>query len=160
MINEMWGSGMAWVVVLVLGVLAAQFAWAHCSLPCGYYDWDHEFHDLVYSAETLEALAKKAQAEKGALFQARAASKNEEWGTRAQRQIRLFAFEYFGPAELAETKVGGKSLLEALHAADKQAYKCKQTLSVEEARKMIALVKEIQSAYESVKAKRDEAEKK
>jgi hypothetical protein len=56
--------------------------------------------------------------------------------------------------------VGGKSLMEALHAADKQAYKCKQTLSVEEAQKMIALVKEIQSAYESVKAKRAGAEKK
>ncbi len=160
MINEIWASDMAWVVVLVLGVLFAQFAWAHCSLPCGYYDWDHEFHDLVYSAETLEALAKKVQANKDALTRERAAFKNEEWGTRAQKQIRLFAFEYFGAAELTEAKVGGKSLLELFHAADKQAYRCKQTLSVEEAQKMLGLVKKIQSAYESARAKRAEAQKK
>ncbi len=160
MMNEIWVSGPAWVVVLVLGVLSAHFAWAHCSLPCGYYDWDHEFHDLVYAAETLEALAKKVQAEKDDLTRARAAFKNEEWGTRAQKQIRLFAFEYFGAAELAETKVGERSLLEIIHAADKQAYRCKQTLSVEEAQKMLGLVKKIQSAYESARDKRAEAKKK
>jgi nickel superoxide dismutase len=126
-------------------------AYAHCDIPCGIYETD----TMMHSAETcrrmiqkIEGLGELDNIEKHNGF-VRSVMNKEKHAQKVKREIYILWSDYFKPEHL-ETY---PDLHDQLWKAAKQASVVKQTVSMEEAEKLISMVHDIAHLFADSKQK-------
>lgn len=114
---------------------------AHCDIPCGIYETDtmtHAANTCVRMIEKIEALGEVDNNEKHNTF-IRAIMVKEQHAERVKHELAVLWGDYFKPEHLEKFP----ELHETFWHALKQASKVKQTVSMEEAKKLQDMVHEI-----------------
>ncbi|HEX8390294.1 MAG TPA: superoxide dismutase, Ni [Candidatus Saccharimonadales bacterium] len=124
---------------------------AHCDIPCGIYEID----TMSHSAETcrrmiqkIESLGELDSVEKHNTF-VRSVVNKEKHAQKVKREIYILWSDYFKPEHL-ETY---PDLHDRLWKVAKQASQVKQTVSMEEADKLVAMVHDVAHLYADTKQK-------
>ena len=126
-------------------------AYAHCDIPCGIYETD----TMMHSAETcrrmiqkIEGLGELDSIEKHNGF-VRSVMNKEKHAQKVKREIYILWSDYFKPEHLEKYP----DLHDQLWKAAKQASVVKQTVSMEEAEKLIGMVHDIAHLFADSKQK-------
>ncbi len=124
-------------------------AYAHCDIPCGIYETD----TMMHSAETcrrmiqkIEGLGELDSIEKYNGF-VRSVVNKEKHAQKVKREIYILWSDYFKP-EHFETH---PDLHQQLQAVAKQASVVKQTVSMEEADKLVSMVHDVAHLFADTK---------
>ncbi len=124
--------------------------YAHCDVPCGIYETD----TMMNAAQTALKMTKKAE-ELGEVTDAdkhnqfvRIVSQKEEHAKKCKEQLYILWSDYFKPEHLEKFP----DLHTKFWQAAKQCSKVKQTMSAEEAQKLVDLVHDIAHLFEESKA--------
>ena len=124
-------------------------AYAHCDIPCGIYETD----TMSHSAETCRRMIQKItelgeldSVEKHNTF-VRSVMNKERHAQKVKDELYILWSDYFKPEHLAEHP----DLHETIWKAAKQASTVKQTVSMEEAEALIALVHDIAHLFQATK---------
>lgn len=136
---------------LIDKVMPADVVYAHCDIPCGIYNPD----DALQAAKTmLKMTVKMAElAAKG--NEASATDRNnfvrmglvkEEHGRKCKHELLTLWTDYFKPEHLEKLP----NLHEKVWMAAKQVSKVKQSISEEEAKKLVTMIEEIAKLFEKV----------
>lgn len=125
--------------------------YAHCDIPCGIYETD----TMMHSAETCRRMIQKIE-ELGALDSiekhntfVRSVMNKEKHAQKVKRELYILWSDYFKPEHL-ETH---PDLHDQLWKAAKQASVVKQTVSMEEAEKLVSQVHDIAHLFADTKQK-------
>lgn len=126
-------------------------AYAHCDIPCGIYETD----TMMHSAETcrrmiqkIEGLGELDSIEKHNSF-VRSVMNKEKHAQKVKREIYILWSDYFKPEHLEKYP----NLHDQLWKAAKQASVVKQTVSMEEADKLVSQVHDIAHLFADSKQK-------
>lgn len=125
--------------------------YAHCDLPCGIYETDtmrHAADTCVRMIEKIEALPDNSgeKSDDHANF-VRAISIKERHAQLCKDQIYLLWSDYFKPEHLQKFP----DLHDKIWQAAKQCSKVKQSISMDEAKKLVDMVHEISHMFEESK---------
>lgn len=124
--------------------------YAHCDIPCGIYETDtmrHAADTCLRMIEKIEALGNvHSDADDHANF-IRMINIKERHAQLCKDQIFLLWSDYFKPEHLQKTP----DLHDKMWQAVKQCSKVKQTVSKEEAQKLIDIVHDIGHMFEESK---------
>lgn len=125
--------------------------YAHCDIPCGIYETD----TMMHSAETcrrmiqkIEGLGELDSIEKHNTF-VRSVVNKEKHAQKVKRELYILWSDYFKPEHLEQYP----DLHDQLWKAAKQASLVKQTVSMEEAEKLINMVHDISHLFAETKQK-------
>jgi nickel superoxide dismutase len=125
--------------------------YAHCDIPCGIYETD----TMMHSAETcrrmiqkIEELGELDSIEKHNTF-VRSVMNKEKHAQKVKRELYILWSDYFKPEHLEKYP----DLHDQLWKAAKQASTVKQTVSMEEAEKLISQVHDIAHLFADTKQK-------
>jgi len=127
--------------------------YAHCDVPCGIYETD----TMRHAADTCLRMVEKIEALEGADEAMSDAHNNfirmvmtkEKHAQLCKDQIYVLWSDFFKPEHI-ETH---PDLHERLWHAAKQCSKVKQTISKEEAKKLVDMVHEVVHLFEEIQAK-------
>lgn len=126
-------------------------AYAHCDIPCGIYETD----TMMHSAETcrrmiqrIEELGELDSIEKHNTF-VRSVMNKEKHAQKVKRELYILWSDYFKPEHVEKYP----DLHDQLWKATKQASTVKQTVSMEEAEKLIAMVHDVAHLFADTKQK-------
>lgn len=124
---------------------------AHCDIPCGIYETD----TMMHSAETcrrmiqkIEELGELDNIEKHNSF-VRSVMNKEKHAQKVKRELYILWSDYFKPEHLEKYP----DLHDQLWKATKQASVVKQTVSMEEAEKLVSQVHDIAHLFTDTKQK-------
>lgn len=123
---------------------------AHCDVPCGVYETD----TMRHAAETVRRMVTKAlelgeldSPEKLNSFVRMVATK-EQHADKVKHELYVLWSDYFKPEHLERFP----DLHATLWMAAKQASKAKQTLSIDEANKLVEAIDGVAHLFEDSKA--------
>lgn len=126
-------------------------AYAHCDIPCGIYETD----TMMHSAETcrrmiqkIEGLGELDSIEKYNGF-VRSVVNKEKHAQKVKREIYILWSDYFKPEHFE----AHPDLHEQLQLVAKQASVVKQTVSLEEADKLVSMVHDVAHLFADTKQK-------
>lgn len=126
-------------------------AYAHCDIPCGIYETD----TMMHSAETcrrmiqkIEGLGELDSIEKYNGF-VRSVVNKEKHAQKVKREIYILWSDYFKPEHFE----AHPDLHEQLQSVAKQASVVKQTVSLEEADKLVSMVHDVAHLFADTKQK-------
>lgn len=114
---------------------------AHCDLPCGIYETDtmtHAAATVKRMIEKIEALGELDSIEKYNTF-VRAVGIKEQHAQKVKDQLYILWSDYFKPEHLEKFP----KLHEAMWMTVKQASKARQSVSMEEADKLVDMVHDV-----------------
>lgn len=124
-------------------------AYAHCDIPCGIYETD----TMMHSAETCRRMIQKIN-ELGNLdnlekhnTMIRSVMNKERHAQKVKDELYILWSDYFKPEHLEAYP----NLHDQLWKAAKQASTVKQTISMEETEKLIAMVHEVAHLFADTK---------
>lgn len=124
-------------------------AYAHCDIPCGIYETD----TMMHSAETCRRMIQKIS-ELGNLdnlekhnTMIRSVMNKERHAQKVKDELYILWSDYFKPEHLEAYP----NLHDQLWIAAKQASTVKQTISMEETEKLIAMVHEVAHLFADTK---------
>lgn len=124
-------------------------AYAHCDIPCGIYETD----TMMHSAETCRRMIQKIS-ELGNLdnlekhnTMIRSVMNKERHAQKVKDELYILWSDYFKPEHLEAYP----NLHDQLWKAAKQASTVKQTISMEETEKLIAMVHEVAHLFADTK---------
>ena len=124
-------------------------AYAHCDIPCGIYETD----TMMHSAETcrrmiqkIEELGELDSIEKHNTF-VRSVMNKEKHAQKVKRELYILWSDYFKPEHLEKYP----DIHDQLWKAAKQASVVKQTVSMEEAEKLVGQVHDIAHLFADTK---------
>ncbi|HEU5187395.1 MAG TPA: superoxide dismutase, Ni [Candidatus Saccharimonadales bacterium] len=125
--------------------------YAHCDIPCGIYETDTMRHAADTCLRMLDKIDElgEGKGEKTSEHNnfIRMVMVKEKHAELCKEQIYILWSDYFKPEHLKKTP----DLHEKMWLAAKQCSKVKQTLSREEAQKLIAMVHDIAHIFEGTK---------
>jgi len=126
--------------------------YAHCDVPCGIYETDtmrHAADTCVRMLEKIQALPDSSgeKSDDHANF-IRMVTNKEHHAQVCKDQIYLLWSDYFKPEHLQKLP----DLHNTIWQAAKQCSKVKQTLSMDEAKKLVEMVAAIAKMFEESKA--------
>ena len=124
-----------------MGLFSIKVVDAHCDIPCGIYETDtmtHAANTCVRMIEKIEALGEVDNNEKHNTF-IRCIMVKEQHAERVKHELAVLWGDYFKPEHLEKFP----NLHETFWHALKQASKVKQSVSMEEAKKLQETVHEI-----------------
>ena len=126
--------------------------YAHCDVPCGIYETDtmrHAADTCVRMIEKIEALPDsvggKSEAHNNFV---RAVATKDKHAQLCKDQIYVIWSDFLKPEHLEKFP----NLHEVMWQAAKQCSKVKQTVSLDEAKKLAELVAEVDKLFKDVKA--------
>ena len=126
-------------------------AHAHCDIPCGIYETD----TMMHSAETcrrmiqrIDALGEVDNNEKHNEF-VRSVMNKEKHAQKVKREIYILWSDYFKPEHLEKYP----DLHDQLWKVAKQASTVKQTVSMDEAEKLVSMVHDVAHLFTDSKQK-------
>lgn len=126
-------------------------AYAHCDIPCGIYETD----TMMHSAETCRRMIQKIEdlgtldsIEKHNGF-VRSVMNKEKHAQKVKREIYILWSDYFKPEHFE----AHPDLHEQLRAVAKQASVVKQTVSLDEADKLVSMVHDVAHLFADTKQK-------
>ncbi|HEY7589476.1 MAG TPA: superoxide dismutase, Ni [Candidatus Limnocylindrales bacterium] len=114
---------------------------AHCDLPCGVYDPEQ----ARIEAESCYKIIEKMGANSDPTFTARAIHIKEERADLVKHHLDVLWHDYFKPEHLDKFP----KLHETFWNAAKQASKVKATTDIAEAKKLLAMIDEIDAAWKA-----------
>jgi nickel superoxide dismutase len=114
-------------------------AHAHCDIPCGVYDPAQ----ARIEAESCYRIIEKYHASSDEVFRARCLIVKEERAQLAKHHIDVLWSDYFKPEHLEKFP----DIADTCWKAAKQASLVKRTVDLEEARKLLALIDQIDAAW-------------
>ncbi len=125
--------------------------YAHCDLPCGIYETDtmrHAADTCVRMLEKIQALPDTSgeKSDDHANF-VRAVQIKEKHAQACKEQIYTLWSDHFKPEHIQKMP----NLHETMWQAAKQCSKVKQSLSMDEAKKLVQVVGEISKMFEESK---------
>lgn len=124
--------------------------YAHCDVPCGIYETDtmtHAAATCLRMIEKIEELGDVDSAEKHNNF-IRSVMTKEKHAERVKREVAVLWGDYFKPEHLEKFP----DLHDTVWKTLKQASKVKQTVSREEAQKLVDMVHELSHVFADSKA--------
>ncbi|HRK41122.1 MAG TPA: superoxide dismutase, Ni [Candidatus Saccharibacteria bacterium] len=116
-------------------------AYAHCDIPCGIYETDSMLHDTdtcIKMIEKIEGLGELDNVEKHNTF-VRCVVNKEKHADKVKHQVYVLWSDYFKPEHLEKYP----DLHDKLWKTAKQASQVKQTVSMEEAKKLADMVHDV-----------------
>ena len=116
-----------------------RVAHAHCDIPCGIYDPAQ----ARIEAESCYRIIEKYNASTDDVFRARCLIVKEERAELAKHHIDVLWSDYFKPEHLEKFP----NIAETCWKAAKQASLVKRTVDIEEAKKLLALIDQIDEAW-------------
>ena len=126
-----------------------QTAYAHCDIPCGVYETD----TMMHSAETcrrmiqkIEELGELDSVEKHNTF-VRSVMNKEKHAQKVKHELYVLWSDYFKPDHLERYP----DLHDRLWKTTKQASSVKQTVSMDEASKLVDMVHDIAHLFAETK---------
>ena len=114
---------------------------AHCDLPCGIYDPEQ----ARIEAESVYRTIEKYHASEDPLFRGRAVHIKEERAELVKHHLDVLWHDYFKPEHLEAYP----NLHETFWKASKAASKCKQSLELDDAKALLALIDEIDAMWKA-----------
>ena len=124
--------------------------YAHCDVPCGIYETDtmtHAAATCLRMIEKIEELGDVDSAEKHNNF-IRSVMTKEKHAERVKREVAVLWGDYFKQEHLEKFP----DLHDTVWKTLKQASKVKQTVSREEAQKLVDMVHELSHVFADSKA--------
>jgi nickel superoxide dismutase len=112
---------------------------AHCDLPCGVYDPEQARIEAESCYKTIE----KYHGSTDELFRARAIKIKEERAEEVKHHLDVLWHDYFKPEHLGAYP----NLHDVFWQATKQASKVKQSLDLDEAKKLLALIDQVDEMW-------------
>ena len=136
--------------ILTLVLLAGRYALAHCEVPCGIYDDQRRFEDMLEDQETIakginqiRELAGKADPQ-SVNQTVRWINTKESHATNIQQTIA----QYFMTQRIKSDKAGYAKQLATAHAVMVAAMKCKQSTDPATAAALESAIHDFYRAYE------------
>jgi nickel superoxide dismutase len=114
---------------------------AHCDLPCGIYDPEQ----ARIEAESCYRIIEKYHATDDPHFRTRAVAIKEERAELVKHHLDVLWHDYFKPEHLQQFP----NLHEVFWQASKQASKVKQSLELEEAKRLLGLIDQIDEMWKA-----------
>jgi len=114
---------------------------AHCDLPCGIYDPEQ----ARIEAESVYKTIEKYHASDDPIFRGRALHIKEERAELVKHHLDVLWHDYFKPEHLGTVP----NLHELFWNANKQASKVKGSLDLEEAKKLLGMIDEVDAAWKA-----------
>jgi nickel superoxide dismutase len=134
-----------------MGRFTIKTADAHCDIPCGIYETD----TMTHSAETvkrmiqvIEGLGELDSVEKHNTF-VRSVVNKEKHAQKVKKELYILWSDYFKPEHLE----ADPSIHDKIWKTVKQASVTKQTVSMEEALKLVDMVHDIAHLFADTKKK-------
>ena len=112
---------------------------AHCDLPCGVYDPEQ----ARIEAESVYRTIEKYQASSDDQFRSRAIGIKEERAELVKHHLDVLWHDYFKPEHLEKYP----NLHDVFWQANKQASKVKASLDLEDAKKLLALIDQVDEMW-------------
>lgn len=125
--------------------------YAHCDIPCGIYETDtmrHNAETCLRMIEKIEALNPTEEKSDDHNNFIRMVMMKERHAQECKNQIYILWSDYFKPEHLEKFP----DLHDKLWQAAKQCGKVKQTISKQEAQKLLEMVGEISAIFKESKA--------
>jgi nickel superoxide dismutase len=116
-------------------------AHAHCDLPCGVYDPEQ----ARIEAESVYRIIEKYAANEDATFRTRAIAIKEQRADLVKHHLDVLWHDYFKPEHLATVP----NLHELFWTANKQVSKVKASTSIDDAKKLLDLIDEVDAAWKA-----------
>jgi nickel superoxide dismutase len=116
-------------------------AHAHCDLPCGVYDPEQ----ARIEAESVYRIIEKYNASEDATFRTRALVIKERQADLVKHHLDVLWHDYFKPEHLETVP----NLHELFWSASKQVSKVKGGTSVDDAKKLLDLIDEVDAAWKA-----------
>ena len=114
---------------------------AHCDLPCGVYDPEQ----ARIEAESVYKIIEKYNANEDAAYRTRAIAIKEERAELVKHHLDVLWHDYFKPEHLEKVP----NLHDLFWQATKQASKVKASTDLADAKKLLDLIDQVDSAWES-----------
>ena len=114
---------------------------AHCDLPCGVYDPEQ----ARIEAESCFRIMEKYQANTDETFRARAIGIKEERADLVKHHLDVLWHDYFKPEHLEAVP----NLHDLFWNANKQVSKVKASTSLDDAKKLLDMIDEIDAAWKA-----------
>lgn len=114
---------------------------AHCDLPCGVYDPEQ----ARIEAESVYRITEKYLANEDAAFRTRALAIREKQADLVKHHLDTLWHDYFKPEHLEAVP----NLHELFWNANKQVSKVKGSISLDEAKKLLEQIDEIDAAWKA-----------
>ena len=114
---------------------------AHCDLPCGIYDPEQ----ARIEAESVYKTIEKYHGSQDQIFKGRALHIKEERAELVKHHLDVLWHDYFKPEHLGTVP----NLHELFWNANKQASKVKGSLDLEEAKKLLGMIDEVDAAWKA-----------
>jgi nickel superoxide dismutase len=124
---------------LLRALAPRRTAHAHCDIPCGVYDPAQ----ARIEAESCYRIIEKYHASDDNVFKARCLHVKEERAELTKHHIDVMWHDYFKPEHLEKFP----DLHDVCWKASKQASKVKQTVDLEEAKKLLNLIDQIDEMW-------------
>ena len=112
---------------------------SHCDLPCGVYDPEQ----ARIEAESVYRTIEKYQASSDDQFRSRAIGIKEERAELVKHHLDVLWHDYFKPEHLEKYP----NLHDVFWQANKQASKVKASLDLEDAKKLLALIDQVDEMW-------------
>jgi nickel superoxide dismutase len=114
---------------------------AHCDLPCGVYDPEQ----ARIEAESCYKIIEKYAANEDATFRTRAIAIKEERAELVKHHLDVLWHDYFKPEHIDKVA----NLHDLFWQASKQASKVKASTDLADAKKLLDLIDEVDSAWKT-----------
>ena len=114
---------------------------AHCDLPCGVYDPEQ----ARIEAESCYRIVEKYAANEDRVFRARALHIKEDRADLVKHHLDVLWHDYFKPEHLEAVP----NLHELFWNANKQVSKVKASTSLDDARKLLELIDQVDAAWKA-----------
>ena len=119
----------------------ATIARAHCDLPCGVYDPEQ----ARIEAESCFKIMEKYQGNTDEVYRERAVHIKEERADLVKHHLDVLWHDYFKPEHLQTVP----NLHELFWNANKQVSKVKASMQLEDARKLLDMIDEVDAAWKA-----------
>lgn len=116
-------------------------AHAHCDLPCGVYDPEQ----ARIEAESVYRIIERYGASEDPAFRTRAIAIKEKQADLVKHHLDVLWHDYFKPEHLATVP----NLHELFWTATKQVSKVKASTSLDDAKKLLELIDEVDTAWKA-----------
>ncbi len=114
---------------------------AHCDLPCGVYDPEQ----ARIEAESVYRITEKYLANEDAAFRTRALAIREKQADLVKHHLDTLWHDYFKPEHLDAVP----NLHDLFWNANKQVSKVKGSVSIDDAKKLLDLIDEVDAAWKA-----------
>ncbi|HSW47451.1 MAG TPA: superoxide dismutase, Ni [Candidatus Saccharimonadales bacterium] len=129
---------------ILIKILPAQTAFAHCDLPCGVYDPAQ----ARIEAESMLKITQKYQESKDEVFKIRSIIIKEQRGELVKHHLWVLWTDYFKPEHLEKFP----NLHDLFWKATKQAGEAKHSVDPAESQKLLDMIAEIDKIFKETKA--------